>query len=170
MTVVLYLYGAKETNMTDMTENRGLVLRVNVTEKTLQSLLVGALEGGSNYWYYVVDTKFPQGITYEDFRHPNGKFNNDPEDYWHPLQVIPFIEGCSVIFIDIEDSDIDPDDDEAVANVKKYTLDRAACLRGIEVMAEKYPHHFADVVAENDDADTADVYLQCCLFGECVYG
>ena len=42
--------------------------------------------------------------------------------------------------------------------------------RGFEVMRDEYPSHWADMVEENGDADTADVFLQCCLFGELVYG
>jgi hypothetical protein len=37
-------------------------------------------------------------------------------------------------------------------------------------MAREYGRHFSDMIAENDDATTADVFLQCCLFGELVYG
>jgi hypothetical protein len=36
-------------------------------------------------------------------------------------------------------------------------------------LATKYPRHFADLVNENTDAITADVLLQCCLFGELIY-
>lgn len=52
----------------------------------------------------------------------------------------------------------------------EYRLDRAALLRGSDLMAEKFPHHFANVITENADAETGDVYLQCCLFGGIVYG
>jgi len=37
-------------------------------------------------------------------------------------------------------------------------------------MAEKYPRHFHNFLEENDDAETGDVFIQCCLFGEIVYG
>jgi hypothetical protein len=48
-------------------------------------------------------------------------------------------------------------------------LDLSSLARGLEEMATKYPRHFADFVNENTDEITADVYLQCCLFGEVVY-
>jgi hypothetical protein len=53
-----------------------------------------------------------------------------------------------------------------------FMLDRAAIERGKELLAtdERYSHHYADVLNENDDADTGDVFLQLCLFGEVVYG
>lgn len=37
-------------------------------------------------------------------------------------------------------------------------------------MQEKYPQHWADIINESDDANTADVFLQCVVFGEVIYG
>ena len=37
-------------------------------------------------------------------------------------------------------------------------------------MADKHKRHFDDMVSENGDADTADVFLQCCALKELVYG
>jgi hypothetical protein len=42
--------------------------------------------------------------------------------------------------------------------------------KGLDLMAEKYPEHFNDMVTENGDAITADVFIQCCALGELVYG
>ena len=41
---------------------------------------------------------------------------------------------------------------------------------GLQIMADKYSRHMADLINENDDADTSDVLLQCILFGDIVYG
>lgn len=41
---------------------------------------------------------------------------------------------------------------------------------GTNTMAEKYERHFMDVIMENDDAVTADVWFQCVLLDEVVYG
>ena len=130
-----------------------------ISDDRLRGLLCSALEGGSNYWYMHVRNEFPPGVTYADFR-KGGRFTL--AEYWHPLELIPFIEGCAVI-ITTEAAGDEGDNTER-------RLDRAALLRGIEIMAEKYPRHFANVVSENDDAETGDVFLQCCLFGEIVYG
>ena len=51
-----------------------------------------------------------------------------------------------------------------------YTLDRAGIEKGLLIMKSVYPRHFGDAIAENDDATTGDVFLQCCLFGEVVFG
>lgn len=41
---------------------------------------------------------------------------------------------------------------------------------GIALMSEKHPRHFSDLMNENDDATTADVFVQLAAFGEVVYG
>ena len=66
--------------------------------------------------------------------------------------------GGRVILIDHEEDD------------KEYILDREALRRGVEVMAKDFPSHWADFINENDDAVTGDVFVQCCVFGDTVYG
>ena len=41
---------------------------------------------------------------------------------------------------------------------------------GVDLMEEKYPQHYADILTEDWDAGTADVALQLALFKELVYG
>ena len=126
-------------------------------DETRRGLLVSAFEGGSNYWYTIVDHEFPQGVTYDDFRE-GGRFAN-PDDYWHPETLIPFHPGCATLIAA-----------DGLDEGKQFRLDHERLVRGWDLMKEKYPRHFADVIAENDDAITADVYLQCCLFGELIFG
>lgn len=49
-------------------------------------------------------------------------------------------------------------------------LDAEAVERGLQLMADKFPSRWADFITENDDAETGDVFLQLCLFGEVIYG
>lgn len=49
-------------------------------------------------------------------------------------------------------------------------LDLYGMEQGLKTMQEKYPRHFNDFIEHNDDAVTGDVFLQCCLFGEVLYG
>lgn len=53
---------------------------------------------------------------------------------------------------------------------KPHHLDAEALRRGLAVMAQKYPRHFADLIGERDDIWTADVLFQCALLGDVVYG
>lgn len=51
-----------------------------------------------------------------------------------------------------------------------YTLNHEALHRGMVAMARNYPRMFGQFLESREDADTGDVYLQCCLFGDVVYG
>lgn len=55
-------------------------------------------------------------------------------------------------------------------NPKIYVLDIGKIKRGLTVMAKKEPSHFADFVGGDYDQVTGDVFVQCCLFGEVLYG
>jgi hypothetical protein len=132
---------------------------VQVAERRVKDLLTHAFEGGSNYWYEIDEdqTIYADGLSYEDFR--EGGKCTDPDDYAHPLEIIPFTKGCSLYILDRNEPD-EPG----------VRLDRAALAKGLQVMADKYPGHFADMQKKNDDAVTGDVFLQCCLFGEVIFG
>ncbi len=127
-----------------------------VSDDDMRGLLCSALEGGSNYWYMITKYVFPKGVGYKDFQE-GGRFTL--EEYWHPYELIPFVDGCALKFGEMGED-----------MPGEFTLDRAAMEKGIQIMAEKYPEHFADVISEDGDAATGDVFLQCCLFGELIFG
>lgn len=52
---------------------------------------------------------------------------------------------------------------------KKHELNQKNLERGLELFVKTAPHHYRDWLAENDDAITADVFLQLCLFEDIVY-
>ena len=122
-------------------------IEVNITKavtiQKVKDLLTTALEGGSNYWYSEL----------EPLQTPKGKKPSDYE-FWHID--IPF-EPTGLIGI------TDADGDE-------HELGFLTIKRGLETMAAKYPEHWADFLTERDDAITGDVFLQCCLFDDVIYG
>lgn len=131
-------------------------IETQITDDKIKGLLCAAFEGGSNYWYEIEKYSFgDSGLTYSDFR--KGGIMQCPDNYWHPCQLVPLTDKCAVLINDLEGG-------------KQHRLDRRAIERGLEVMAEKYLRHWGDFVSDNDDADTGDVFLQCCLFGEVIYG
>lgn len=71
-------------------------------------------------------------------------------------QDVPFVEGGWLEVVDEEG--------------KEHRLDRAAIEKGMNIFAEKYPKDFADFIGDNADAGTGDVFLQCCIFGDAIYG
>jgi hypothetical protein len=131
----------------------------DIPTSRVRDLLVSAFEGGSNYWIKVIDWKLAEGLKYEDFKE-GGKFALD--DYYPAYFLIPFNDGC---YLEIEIQD----DDDGDFGIK--ILDSAAMQRGLELMAtEPYKSHWQNFINENDDAETADVWLQLSLFGELIFG
>lgn len=115
------------------------------SDERLQDLLCCALEGGSNYWYWIKSFNYPDNET---------KYSLGIE-FAH-LQ-LPFKGGSLTI-------------GDRFDQLPDKTLDRAAIDRGLQVMLEKYPKHYADFLHEDEDADTGDVFLQCALYGEVIFG
>lgn len=123
---------------------------MSINNQQAANLLCSAFEGGSNYWYEIIHKVKP---TIE--AKPWG-------DEYTPFYIsIPFSTDGKLLIQDNENED-----------GEIHTLDIAAILKGKKLLAEdkKYSHHYCDVVNENDDAETGDVFLQLCLFGEVIYG
>lgn len=117
--------------------------------KRVQDLLSCAIKGGgSNAWAIIDDSK-----------EPTEYITRSSDDEIYPHLDYPTNPGGSLTFRDCEGEE-----------EKKYVLDLAAIERGLLAMASKYPTDFADFDQENDDANTGDIFLQCCLFGEAIYG
>lgn len=49
-------------------------------------------------------------------------------------------------------------------------LDGPAIAQGLALMSTTHVRHFANFITEREDANTGDVFVQLCLFGEVVYG
>ena len=128
-----------------MSESKSTVEPFEVVKKIdaqrIADTLVSALEGGTGYWCQIDNEKGPNYNSKTCDRIAAG--------HAHLL----IIEDCG-------------EGDEP----KTHKLDRCALDLGLRIMADKYPKHFADIVNENDDAETGDVLLQCALLGEIVYG
>jgi len=126
-----------------------IAITVDVTDKRIAYLLSAAFEGGVGYWCQIVGYVKP-----DDPRSVLG----DETIYRHIDY--PLTGGavrCRVV-------------DEAVEDPGTLILDREAIKRGLRLMAQEWPQHWADFMDESEDASTADVFLQCALLGGVVYG
>jgi len=130
------------------TKKDELNIIINVKMKVIASHLIGAFEGGSNYWYEIKSYVMPKRITFRI-------------DKAHVYEYVdfPMSEGGAVVLTSTEEK-----------KSKEYRLDLPSIRRGIAIMAKKYPKHFADLMVEDGDATTSDVLLQCCVFGDAIYG
>tara|TARA_Y100000310_G_C20146245_1_gene562585 strand:+ start:145 stop:558 length:414 start_codon:yes stop_codon:yes gene_type:complete len=124
---------------------------VYITNRQIMNLLCCAFEGGSNYWYRNLDVKsLPPGAKEEDYT--NEAIKKRSNGFWLRYYVIP-VEGGTVEL-------------EAVGEPGKLELHRGHLKRGLQLLVDKYPSRFADVISEHEDGSTGDIFLQLCLFGE----
>lgn len=135
-------------------------ISIEVTQKVdlqrIEDLLCGAFEGGSNYWYNIEGYVQPNELTFKGDCLDLLKKGEDPMKTFRYL-TYPLNEGGAVL-ISAEGED------------EKHILNLVSIKKGLQTMAKKYPRHFNDFMQENDDACTSDVFLQCCLFGEVIFG
>lgn len=156
-----------------MTNNKATIeIKQEIPLERVYSLLVSALEGGSNYWYMVQKEILPpMPYTFTDNiwmkeREKDARYINTCE--------IALNEG-GALMIDDERAD----EPEIKSPVR---LDLDAIKKGLQAWATDamkpdddktrtaHPHHWGDFLSENDDAETADCFLQYCIFGKVIYG
>lgn len=124
---------------------------LSITDETIRDLMCCAFEGGSNYWYAGMEKGKPS----------TEPVSEELQKEWPWPYLLP-TTGGSVTFSDAYEAED--------GKVVTYTLDGEAIKRGLSVMAKDFHNRFADIVEEDMDANTGDVFLQCCIFGDVIYG
>ena len=128
-------------------------VEIKVSTETMMSMLSNAFDCGDvNYWVSGVDVDFPES--------PDWSWATDEQrrrwgDVWQ-IYTAALCGGKVTL--------------RGAHGDGPWVLDKAAMIRGLEVMAAKCPRHFQDMITGNDDSTTGDVYVQCCVLGEVVYG
>lgn len=123
---------------------------IEIEQSVIAALFIGAFEGGSNYWVGEVNQV-------------GGEVPSEKGVVWW---------GSDNIYnrhLKIEIKFDDPQKAEGNGKGKKI-ISYHDILSGLEKMMKDSPKHFADILAENDDANTADIFLQYVVLGEVVYG
>lgn len=121
---------------------------IKMTRERIYDLLSCAIySGGSAYWCVVQKVNGPAIV---------GGNHDDEPDYWN---------GGSVVFS--ANCDGSPYKHNGQS---RFVLNDATIVSGLSLMATKCPTAFGNWLADNEDADTGDVFLQLCLFGEVVFG
>src|SRR5579859_6723064 len=113
-----------------------------LTAEDVYNMLVGAFEGGSNYWYMLKRNAV------------NAIKGNTQDMQGEPLvdRLLTSIQRGAVIEVhDCENDDL------------LGTLTAESWAKGEKLMSEQQREHLGDILAGNDDATTADVFLQFAL-------
>jgi hypothetical protein len=120
-----------------------------LTPYDVYNMLVSALEGGSNYWYWFGDKTMDRVFAAtEDMK---GEPTVD--------RILMAVQrGALVNVFDCESME------------KLGTLTPESWAKAEMLMLKNHRSHFADILKENDDATTADIYFQYAVMGNLIYG
>jgi len=122
---------------------------IDVSKQDIMYQFCAAFEGGSNYWL--------RGWAWAGKKEPK-----DSICIWYADEEL-YNED---MLIEVEYDDPDSDD----GSTKEYKITYKDLVKGLKVMANDHPRHFANMIGDNADAITADVFLQCVLFKDVIYG
>ena len=134
-----------------------------LTKEDYIDYFITALEGGSNYWYALIDLH--KDISY-NVKHNKKSLSEAIGEH--------IFNGGSVNFYD-KDNITGKDKDEIGAMIKNQenllgTVDMDSLLGTITIIKRDYPEIWDGFLIGQYDAADADVFLQLCVMEEVVYG
>ena len=128
-----------------------ITINQKIDRQVLEDIFVTALEGGSNYWYYLSE----EAIKLIRKAVPKS------EDPYLSTAILKAIEkGVEVPINDAED------EDEVIGTISLKTMKE----RLQKLADSKNRDALVSHINENGDGDSADIVLQYLAFGEIVYG
>jgi len=142
--------------MSEKKDVQKITVPIEIKNQVIKDILCTATEASCGYWARWVGV---HRDPWHDLGQPGttDRYMRDEADFNMVLA-----NGGWIIFATLED--------DGSLSDERYNLTQESVHKGIKVMAEKYSRHFSDFMNDNHDSITADVFLQCCLFGEVVYG
>ena len=129
---------------------RDLKVSLTIGYETIENIFVTALEGGSNYWYWLKD------FDVDAVREATPSFNGSLSE-----RICYAIMNC-----DVPVNVYDCEDEETLLG----TLTVEGIEKNLQVFAAEYPQVLINLIDENYDAGDADIALQFMLMGTGVYG
>lgn len=125
-----------------------------VSRDVLENIFITALEGGSNYWYYINPEnckKIRDAVSRED-----------EKDFSIAFAKAILDKGISVEIHDIEDIE----NDEPIGVINEDTI-----MHGLQTMIDEGDGWaLFDEISEQGDATSSDMCFQYMALGEVVYG
>lgn len=125
------------------------VKELPLTDEQLENVFVTALEGGSNYWYYLPDVTVDCLETY---------LTPERSELYQNI-LIAVRDGAILGINDAEDIG------ESLGVISTQSI-----KKGLEIAQRDYPERIQEVTDEDYDAETADVLFQLIVLGEVTFG
>lgn len=122
-------------------------LSSGITLGRADDMLSGAIDGASSYWAEIHDIQKPKD------------FVRNPDVHYTMLDYV--YQGGS---IDVyERNDWEEPEFLGIINIQSIA-------DGIHTMLTRFPFHYGNMLNNNDDATTHDVFMQLAVMGDIVYG
>jgi hypothetical protein len=153
-------------------KHKNEALNRKLKQEDIINLFVTALEGGSNYWYYV-EIPDKANNTGEPSSEEIGKFIlNGGTVSFYDIELMEEIFGkIGDYYYHIQGDIVD---EKLFAEDKEKALlgrvDMDSILEGISITKEDYPKVWENILLEQYDANDADIFLQLCVMGEVQFG
>lgn len=132
-----------------------------ITADQIIDVFVTAIEGGSNYWYYILDVPNEVKRMTKD---ENMAFSEACGKY--------VLNGGELTIYDVEEvgemDDVGEFSSEKPEPLGYINMD--SLLDAINIMKRDYPEHYENIIMDEYDADDADIFFQIATMGEVVYG
>lgn len=138
-----------------------------LTKEDIIDLFVTALEGGSNYWYFV---ELPESI--KDYGYSTSEAIGEYILKGGRLDFYDRELRSEIIANEINgDYELNPKD--FISDIEETYLgyiDLDKVLDAIQILKKDYPEVWENILLEQADASDADVFLQLAVMGEVVFG
>lgn len=128
-----------------------ITLKTRITQDHIDNIIVGALEGGSNYWY-IVDERGIVGL-------PERKGDGSVEDSLAMRISKGMMEqnGFNMPVFDLSNYDL------------LGTLTREKMEKALATVSEMYPEVLQRILLNEEDADDCDIVFQFAIMGDLVF-
>jgi hypothetical protein len=133
----------------------------NISPERIAYVICAGVEGGISYWATDFLLKQDAAVTLADGK-TRGMRPTKPGEHWYVDPALYAGDGFVIEVIQIEE--------HATGAGKSVLIDKAAIQEALQIMADKYPWHWENIVKENEDSETGDVLIQLAAFKEIVYG
>lgn len=120
----------------------------SITKEDIIDILVTALEGGSNYWYFI--PTIPNGV--REIKNEMGITTAEAIGQY-------VLKGG---FVQINDAE---DEEEVLGNI-----DMDGLLDAIQKIKSDYPNIYENIIDEEYDAEDADAFFQIAVMGDITFG
>lgn len=127
-----------------------ITIEKEITLQHFESIIVGALEGGSNYWYDLKPDEFKSQLSASTEGEPIS------------MRIAEALYNNPEFKMNVYDYE---DEGELLGTVTQTSM-----LEGLIIASQNYDWHFNNLIGENDDAETADVMLQLAAMKDIVFG